>query len=81
MIWLLIPLNILAVSFFVLHGVYIFKLRKYLKSKHIAKWEEITPKKFMIFSREEVEIGNYFKEMQFIFSSNFIMLTLHFYNS
>jgi len=61
---------VLTFAAFIFHGIYLMKLKRYLKKNHLKKWEEITPERFLWFSRDDVDIGHYFKEMKFVLSQD-----------
>ena len=63
-------ITIIISSSFILHGIYLLKLKNYLKKAHKSKWEDLTPETLMGIHREDVDIGNYFKEIKFVFTSD-----------
>lgn len=60
-----------GILFAISHGVYLHKLGNHIKKSHPGKWKEITPERFMGLSQNKLESRNYFKEVQFVFSTEY----------
>ena len=52
------------------HGICVHRLGTYLKKNYPLKWKELSPKKVIGVSSENIESRNYFTEMGFVLSQN-----------